>query len=62
MKEDIIDVQLVDRLVPEKGEGENSMNGGGPHDEAEGLVVVHFGALSEAPKGPNGPCSYLGCY
>jgi hypothetical protein len=54
MKEDIIDVQLVDRLVLEKGEGENSTNGGGLHDEAEGLVVVHFGALSEVPKDPMG--------
>jgi hypothetical protein len=42
----------VDRLVPGEGEGEDNPNGGELDDEAEGLALVHFGALSEAPKDP----------
>lgn len=48
VKEDILDVQLVDRLVPGEGEGKNSSKCGGLHDEAEVLVVIYFGTLSEA--------------
>lgn len=48
MEEGILDVQLVDRLVPGEGEGKNSSKCGGLHDEAEVLVVIYFGTLSEA--------------
>lgn len=39
------------RAVLGEGEGEDSPNGG-RLDEAEGLIVVHPEALSEASKGP----------
>jgi hypothetical protein len=45
MEEGIRDVELMDRPVLGEGEGE---------DRAEGLIVVHSGALGEAPKDPTG--------
>jgi hypothetical protein len=50
VEESILDIELVDRPGP--GEGENRLNGGELDDEAGGLIVVHFGILSEAPKDP----------
>jgi hypothetical protein len=50
VEEDILDIELMDRLVPGKGEGEDVTNGGKLDDGAESLVVVHFGVLGEAPK------------
>jgi hypothetical protein len=43
MEESILDVELMDRLVPREGEGEDIANGGELDDGAEGLVVVHSG-------------------
>jgi hypothetical protein len=43
-----------DHLVPGEGGGEDGLNGGELDDGAEGLVVVHSGALSETPKDPMG--------
>jgi hypothetical protein len=48
VEEGILDVQLMNHLVSR----EDTPNGGEPDDEAEGLIVVHSGALSEAPKDP----------
>jgi hypothetical protein len=54
MEEDILDIKLMDRPVAGKGEGEDGANSGELDDRAEGLVVVHSGALGEAPKDPTG--------
>jgi hypothetical protein len=52
LEEGILDAELMDRPVPGEGEGEDGANGGELDDEAEGLVVVHSGALGEASKDP----------
>jgi hypothetical protein len=44
----------MDRPVPSEGEGEDDANGGELDDGAQGLVVIHSGALGEAPKDPTG--------
>ena len=54
MEEGILDIELMDRPVAGEGEGEDSSNGGELDDGPEGLVVVHSGALCEAPKDPTG--------
>jgi hypothetical protein len=54
MEEGILDVELMDHLVPGEGEGEDDTNGGELDDVAEGLIVVHSGALGEAPMHPIG--------
>jgi hypothetical protein len=56
MEEGILNIELMDRPVPGEGEGEgeDSANGGEVDDGAEGLIVVHSGALGEAPKDPTG--------
>jgi hypothetical protein len=54
MKEGVLDVELVDRAVLGEGEGEDDVDGGELDDGAEGLIVVHTGALGEAPKDPAG--------
>jgi hypothetical protein len=54
VEEGILDVELMDRSAPGEGEGEDGTNSGELNDGAEGLVVVHFGALGEAPKDPTG--------
>jgi hypothetical protein len=54
VEEGILDVELMDRLVPGEGEGEDSSNGGELDNGAEGLVVVHSEALDEAPNDPTG--------
>jgi hypothetical protein len=46
VEEGILDIELMNHLV--LGEGER----GKLDDGAEGLVVVDFGALGEAPKDP----------
>jgi hypothetical protein len=54
VEEGILDIELMDRPVPEEGEGEDDSNGGELDNRAEGLVIVHSGALGEAPKDPMG--------
>jgi hypothetical protein len=54
VEEGILDIELMDRPVPGEGEGENGSNGGKLDDGAEDLIVVHSGALGEAPKDPTG--------
>jgi hypothetical protein len=54
MEEGILDIELMDRPVAREGEGEDGANSGELDDGAEGLVVVHSGALFEAPKDPTG--------
>jgi hypothetical protein len=54
MEEGVLDVKLMDRLVPGEGEGENNTNGGELDDGAKGLVIVHSGTLGEASKDPAG--------
>jgi hypothetical protein len=44
----------MDRPVSREGEGEDDTNGGVLDVGAQGLVVVHSGALGEAPKDPTG--------
>jgi hypothetical protein len=50
MEEDVLDVELMNRLV--SGEGEDGVDGGELDDGAECLIIVHSGALGEAPKDP----------
>jgi hypothetical protein len=52
VEEGILDIELMDRLVTGEGEGEDGANSGELDDRDEGLVVVHSGALCEAPKDP----------
>jgi hypothetical protein len=54
VEEGILDVELMDHLVSGEGEGENGLNGSKLDNEAEGIVVVHSGALGETPKDPTG--------
>jgi hypothetical protein len=54
MEEGILDIELMNRPVVGEGEGEDDANRGELDDGAEGLVVVHSGALCEAPKDPTG--------
>jgi hypothetical protein len=54
MEEGILDIELMDRPVAGEGEGEDDANSGELDDRAEGLIVVHSGALGEAPKDPTG--------
>jgi hypothetical protein len=54
MEEGVLDVEVMDRPIPREGEGEDDTNGGELDDGIEGLVVVHSGALGEAPKDPTG--------
>jgi hypothetical protein len=44
----------MDRPVLGEGEGEDGVNSGELDDGTEGLIVVHSGALGEAPKDPMG--------
>jgi hypothetical protein len=54
MKEGIVDIELMDPPVLGEGKEEDGANGSELDDGAEGLVVVHSGALGEAPKDPTG--------
>jgi hypothetical protein len=52
VEEGILDVELMDRLVPGEGEGVVGADSGELDDGVEDLVVVHSGASGEAPKDP----------
>jgi hypothetical protein len=60
MEEDILDIHLVDCLVQRdrdrererESEGEDDPNSGEIDNNAGGLIIVHSGTLSEAPKDP----------
>jgi hypothetical protein len=54
VEEGILDVELMDCLVPREGKGEDGANSGKLDDGAKGLVVVHSEVLGEAPKDPTG--------
>jgi hypothetical protein len=43
VEEGILDVELMNRLVPGEREREDGSNGGELDDGAEGLIVVHAG-------------------
>jgi hypothetical protein len=60
MKEGVLDIELMDRPVPGEGEGEDDADGGELDDGAEGVVVVHTGALGETPKDPTGKVAVEG--
>jgi hypothetical protein len=51
MEEGVLDIELMDHPILGEGEGEDDTNGGELDDGAEGLIVVHSGALGEASKG-----------
>jgi hypothetical protein len=52
MEEGVLDVELVHGLTPGDSQRQHSPDGGRLDDGAEGLIVVHPGALSEAPEDP----------
>jgi hypothetical protein len=54
MEEGILDIELMDRPILGKGEEEDGSNDGELNDGAEGLGVLHFRALAEAPRDPTG--------
>jgi hypothetical protein len=55
VEEGIVDIELMNHLVPREGKGEDGLNGGELDDGAEGLIVVHSRtALGEALQDPMG--------
>jgi hypothetical protein len=52
VEEGVLDVELVHGPTPGDSQSQHSPNNGRLDDGAEGLVVVHPGALSEFPKDP----------
>jgi hypothetical protein len=54
VEEGVLDVELVHGPTPGDSQSQQSPDGGRLDDGAEGLVVVHPRALSEAPKDPTG--------
>jgi hypothetical protein len=52
VEEGILDVELVYGPTPGDTQSQHSPDGGRLDDEAEGLVIVHPGTLSEPPKDP----------
>jgi hypothetical protein len=54
MEEGVLNVELMNRLVPGVSQGENGANCGWFDDRAECLVVIHAGPLGEATKDPTG--------
>ena len=52
MQEGILDVQLMHGPPASESQREHRVDGSRFHHWAEGLVVVDFGALSEAPENP----------
>jgi hypothetical protein len=52
MEECVLDVELVHGSTPRDSQSQHRPNGGRLDDRAEGLIVVHPGALSEPPEDP----------
>jgi hypothetical protein len=52
VQEGVLNVEVVNWPGVSEGQREHRADGGRLHNWAEGLVVVDFGALSEAPKNP----------
>jgi hypothetical protein len=52
VEEGVVDAELVHGPTPGDSQSQHSPDGGSLDDGAEGLVVVHPRALSEAPKDP----------
>jgi hypothetical protein len=52
VEEGVLDVKLVQGPTPGDSQCQHSPNGGRLDDGAEGFVIVHSGALSEAPEDP----------
>jgi hypothetical protein len=52
VEEGVLDVELVHRLTPGDSQSQHNTDGGRLDNGAEGLIVVHPGALSEAPEDP----------
>jgi hypothetical protein len=52
MEEDVLYIELLNRPGVRCDESEHRADGGRFHNWAESLVVVHLGALSEAPENP----------
>jgi hypothetical protein len=52
VEEGVLDVEQVHGPVPGDSQSQHSPNGGRLDDGAEGLIVVHPGALSESPADP----------
>jgi hypothetical protein len=45
MEEGILDIEVMDHTILKEGNGEDDTNGGELDDRAEGLIIVHSGAL-----------------
>jgi hypothetical protein len=52
MEEGVLDIELVNRPVPEVSQSKDSTNGDRLDDGTECLVVINSGALCEAAKNP----------
>jgi hypothetical protein len=52
VEEGILDIELVHGPTPGDSQSQHSMDSGRLNDGAEGLVIVHLGALSEPPEDP----------
>jgi hypothetical protein len=52
VEEGVLDVELVHVPIPGDSQSQHSPDDGRLDDGAEGLIVVHPGALSEPPKDP----------
>jgi hypothetical protein len=52
MDEGVLDIQLVHRSAPLKGQSQHNADGGMLHHEAESIIVVHIGELGEPPEDP----------
>jgi hypothetical protein len=52
VEEDVLNIQVVNKLSPRETESQNSVDGSGLHHKSESLVVVHIGALGEPSEDP----------
>jgi hypothetical protein len=52
MEEGVLDIELVHGPTPGDSQSQHSLDGGRLDNGAEGLIIVHPGALSEPPEDP----------